>query len=53
MALTMLVVNQADEFLHEAGVLGRIVVTAAPSSEVIVGGNARPYACSRMPNRNL
>jgi hypothetical protein len=49
----MLVVNQADELLHEAGVLGRIAVTAARSSEIIVGGNARPYASPRMPDWNL
>jgi hypothetical protein len=46
----MLVVNQADESLDEIGIPGRIVVTCARSSEIIVGGNARPYASPRMPN---
>jgi hypothetical protein len=49
----MLVVNQTDELLHEAGVLGPLTVTAARSSEIIVGGNAGPYASPRMPDWNL
>jgi hypothetical protein len=49
----MLVVNNANKSLHEERVVGRIVMTASCSAEVVVRGNARPDASTRMPNRNL
>jgi hypothetical protein len=49
----MLIVDQANKSLHEAGVVGRIVMIAARSAEIIVRGNARPDASARMSDWNL
>jgi hypothetical protein len=37
----MLIADQANKSLHEAGVVGRIVMTAARRAEIFVRDNAR------------
>jgi hypothetical protein len=41
MALTMLIADQASKSLHEARIVGRIVMTAARRAEIFVRGNTR------------
>jgi hypothetical protein len=53
MALTVLIADQANKSLHEVGVVGRIVVTAARRAEIFVRGNARSDAGARMSDWNL
>lgn len=43
----------ANKPLREEGIVGRIVMAAASKAKVIVRGDARPNASTRMTNRNL
>lgn len=46
--LTMLVVDQANKSLHEAGIVCRIVMTATRGAEIVARGNTRIDAGARM-----
>jgi hypothetical protein len=53
MALTMLIADQANKSLHEARVVGRIVMTTTHGDEIFVRGNTRSDASARMSDWNL
>ena len=53
MALTMLLGDQANKSLHEARVVGRIVMTATRRAEIFVQGNTRSDASARVSDWNL
>ena len=45
--------DHANKFLHEARVVGRIVITAARRAEVLARRNTRSDAGARMSDWNL